>query len=73
VTVRSLAALDTRLLRVIRGRGHTPARDRAVAAFSRAGEHAAIWLALGGLGAALDGERRPAWRRIASFSVVLAT
>ena len=48
---------------MIRGRGHTPARDRAVAAFSRAGEHAAIWLALGGLGAALDGERRPAWRR----------
>lgn len=31
--------------------------------FSRLGEHAAVWLALGGAGMALDPGRRPRWRR----------
>jgi decaprenylphosphoryl-5-phosphoribose phosphatase len=56
--------LDTRLLLLARTRGHTPARDRAVAVFSRCGEHAAGWLALGLGGAILDGSRpgrRGAW------------
>lgn len=47
-----------------RTRGHTPARERAVAAFSRTGEHAAGWLALGLVGAGLQWdrpERRAAW------------
>jgi membrane-associated phospholipid phosphatase len=34
-----------------------------VRAFSLAGEHAAVWLAIGGAGVALDGPRRPRWRR----------
>ncbi len=34
-----------------------------MARFSRLGEHAGVWLAIGGLGAALDGERRGEWRR----------
>jgi undecaprenyl-diphosphatase len=55
--------LDRRLLVAARTRGHSPARDRAVATFSRAGEHAACWLALGLGGAALDRERAPRWRR----------
>ena len=46
-----LLALDTALLRFARTHGHTPARDRAVRAYSRAGEHAACWLALGTVGA----------------------
>jgi decaprenylphosphoryl-5-phosphoribose phosphatase len=42
-----LDALDTRMLVAMRTHGHTPARDRAVAAFSKAGEHGVGWLALG--------------------------
>ena len=48
-----------------RTRGHEPGAERAVAAYSRAGEHAACWLALGLAGAALSGNdgRRRAWLR----------
>jgi decaprenylphosphoryl-5-phosphoribose phosphatase len=48
-----------------RTHGHAPAVERAVAAYSRTGEHAAAWLALGLLRAALSrgaGTRR-AWLR----------
>lgn len=55
--------LDERLLRVARTRGHTPRAERAVARFSRVGEHGAVWLAIGVAGAALNGERRAEWRR----------
>ncbi|MGD0452162.1 MAG: phosphatase PAP2 family protein [Solirubrobacteraceae bacterium] len=55
--------LDERLLRLARTRGHTPGAERAVARFSRVGEHAGIWLAIGAVGAALDAERRGEWRR----------
>ena len=60
----SLIALDRRLLVAARTRGHTPGRDRAIATFSRAGEHAACWLAIGAAGAAIDAgrpERRVRW------------
>ncbi len=56
--------LDTRLLVLARTRGHSPARDRVVATFSRGGEHAACWLALGLAGAAAEAARpgrRAAW------------
>ncbi len=54
-------ALDAAALRLARTRGHTPALDRIVGAFSRTGEHAACWLALGLAGSVLDGDRE--WRR----------
>jgi membrane-associated phospholipid phosphatase len=54
-------ALDVAALRLARTRGHSPALDRAVRAFSRTGEHAACWLALGLAGSLLDGDRE--WRR----------
>ncbi|MCW3019287.1 MAG: phosphoesterase PA-phosphatase related protein [Solirubrobacterales bacterium] len=57
------ANLDERLLRLARTRGHTPRAERAVARFSLLGEHAGVWLAIGAVGAALDVERRPRWRR----------
>lgn len=57
------ASLDHRLLVLARTRGHTPRRDRAVAAFSRLGEHAACWLALGLGGAVVDSPRRSRWLR----------
>jgi membrane-associated phospholipid phosphatase len=61
--VPSLLALDRRLLLLARTRGHGPRRERAVAAYSRLGEHAACWLALGAAGAAVDGGRRDRWLR----------
>jgi membrane-associated phospholipid phosphatase len=56
-------SLDERLLRIARTRGHTPRAERVVARFSKLGEHAGIWLAMGIVGGALDGERRGEWRR----------
>jgi len=56
--------LDIRLLMLARTRGHTPAREHAVALFSRAGEHAAGWLVLGLAGAGFERgrpSRRAAW------------
>jgi membrane-associated phospholipid phosphatase len=51
------------MLRLARTCGHGPRRERAVAAYSRLGEHAACWLALGLAGAALDPGRRRRWLR----------
>jgi phenylalanine-4-hydroxylase len=61
--VSSLRALDHRMLRLARTRGHGPRRERAVVAYSRLGEHAACWLALGLAGAALHPGRRRPWLR----------
>lgn len=49
----------------MRTRGHDPRLERTAAALSRAGEHAACWLALGAGGSlvARAPERRRAWRR----------
>ncbi|MHB8533210.1 MAG: phosphatase PAP2 family protein [Solirubrobacteraceae bacterium] len=57
--------LDERLLLLARTRAHSPAAERAVASFSRLGEHSAIWLAIGYAGALVepDRERRREWRR----------
>ncbi|MGO9489462.1 MAG: phosphatase PAP2 family protein [Solirubrobacteraceae bacterium] len=54
---------EERLLLLARTRGHAPSAERALARFSRLGEHAALWLAIGISGAALDRERRGAWMR----------
>jgi membrane-associated phospholipid phosphatase len=58
-------------VRLARTAGHTAARERAVGAFSSLGEHGALWLALGALGAVGDAPRRAAWARAAG--VVAAT
>jgi membrane-associated phospholipid phosphatase len=61
----SPSELDHTLLLCLRTRGHWPALERAVAAYSSLGEHGACWLALGGAGALLsrDSVRRRAWLR----------
>jgi membrane-associated phospholipid phosphatase len=61
----SLAELDRRLLLLARTRGHSRWAERALSAYSRTGEHAAAWLALGLLGASVsaDRERRRLWLR----------
>jgi membrane-associated phospholipid phosphatase len=61
--VPSPLVLDRQLLMLARTRGHGPRRERVIAGYSRLGEHAACWLALGALGAALDRDRRSHWLR----------
>jgi membrane-associated phospholipid phosphatase len=58
-----LNELDLRLLMAARTRGHGPRRERAALVYSRLGEHAACWLALGAAGAAWDPARRARWLR----------
>ena len=64
----SLQDIDRSTLIFARTRGHSPGLERAVAAYSRAGEHAACWLALGLAGALASvgsdrAARRHAWLR----------
>jgi membrane-associated phospholipid phosphatase len=59
---RAVAAGDLRLYRAIRSTARAPLLE-PVARFSSLGEHAALWLALGAAGVALDGRRRAHWRR----------
>jgi membrane-associated phospholipid phosphatase len=56
--------LDEQILLIARTRGHSPTTEQAIAAFSRLGEHAALWLSLGATGSVLAGpDRRAGWRR----------
>jgi len=56
---------DERALRIARTLGHGPTAERRIARFSRLGEHGAVWLAIGGLGALVDRRRRAGWARAA--------
>jgi membrane-associated phospholipid phosphatase len=57
--------IDGATLLFARTHGHQPGVERAVAAYSRSGEHAACWLALGLAAAGLSRspQRRRAWLR----------
>jgi membrane-associated phospholipid phosphatase len=59
----SVVTLDEQILRIARTAGHTPELDRAVGRFTLLGEHAAVWLAIGAVGQAVDAPRRGRWRR----------
>ena len=56
-------ALDLRLYTRIRGVARTPGTLRWVRAYSKLGEHGAVWLVGGAAAAALDGRRRGRWAR----------
>jgi len=58
-----LRSLDERLLLLLRTRAHAPWAERAVARFSRLGEHGGVWLAIGIAGQLSDERRRADWRR----------
>jgi decaprenylphosphoryl-5-phosphoribose phosphatase len=60
--VSALARADLGLLRRARAAARPPVSD-AVRRFSMLGEHAAVWLALGALGALVDRPRRGRWAR----------
>ena len=55
--------MDRALLRALRTRGHAPAVERAVLAFTRCGEHGLLWLVGSAAAAALDPPRRPLYLR----------
>jgi membrane-associated phospholipid phosphatase len=62
----SLQKLDGAVLRLARTRGHPRCLESVIAAYSRTGEHAAIWIGLGLTGAAMaggDADRRARWLR----------
>jgi len=48
-----LAALDLRLLRLLRTRGHSPGLERTVILYARTGENGLLWHAIAGAGALL--------------------
>ena len=68
---RAIGKVDLRLYRLLRQHGHDPAVELPVRRFSRLGEHAAMWLALGVAGSAVNPARREHWLR-AARSVLLA-
>ena len=47
----------------MRTHGHQPAAERAIATFSKLGEHGSIWLGIAAAGALLDSDRRPEFKR----------
>jgi len=53
-----LRAVDLGLLRLLRTRGHGPTVERGLLAYTRTGEHGALWLGLCVVGAAVDPGRR---------------
>jgi len=55
--------IDERILRWARTSGHNPRAERAVARFSRIGQHGGVWLAIGAAGCGLDPSRRRRWAR----------
>jgi len=70
--LRPLAALDLRLLRLLRTRGHTPAVEAALINLARSGENGLLWHLIAAAGAALGGaRRREAYFR--AMKIVLAT
>jgi membrane-associated phospholipid phosphatase len=56
-------ALDLAVYKRVRALGHRPERVRWVRGYSRLGEHASMWLAVGAAGAGLDRGRRGRWMR----------
>jgi membrane-associated phospholipid phosphatase len=66
-----LRALDLRLLRLLRTRGHSPGLERAVIGLARSGESGLLWHALAAGGAVLHRSRRADYLR--AMTIVLAT
>jgi membrane-associated phospholipid phosphatase len=69
--LRSLAALDLRLLRLLRTRGHTPAVEAALLRLAQAGENGLLWNAIATVGGTLSARRRDDYVR--AIEIVLVT
>lgn len=59
----AVVRLDLRVLALLRRCGRDPRVAGAVRALGLAGEHGAVWMAVGAAGAAADAERRAVWLR----------
>ena len=70
--MRGLAALDLRLLRLLRTRAHSPPVEAATINLARSGENGLVWYVIALAGAALDrrGDREAYFRAV---KIVLAT
>ena len=60
---RASAKVDVRLYRLLREDAQSARFELPIRRFSSLGEHAALWLAMGTLGALVDRPRRTRWRR----------
>jgi decaprenylphosphoryl-5-phosphoribose phosphatase len=69
--LRRLAALDLGLLRLLRTRGHTPAREAALIKLAQAGENGLLWYAIALVGGTLSARRRDNYVR--AIEIVLVT
>jgi membrane-associated phospholipid phosphatase len=69
--LRALAALDLRLLRLLRTRGHTPVVETALVRLARAGENGLLWNAIATVGGMLSARRRDDYVR--AIEIVLIT
>jgi undecaprenyl-diphosphatase len=68
---RRIAKADLRLFTLVRRDLQVPAAQRAVSAYTTAGEHAALWYGVGTVGLVTDRGRRGAWRR--AMAAIFAT
>jgi membrane-associated phospholipid phosphatase len=69
-----LAALDLRVLRLLRTRGHSPPVERAVRAYAMAGENGLLWHGIAVAGIVVHRRRRTAYvRTIRVTAITLAT
>lgn len=68
---RRIAKADLRLYTLVRRDLQVPAAQRVVTAYTTAGEHAALWHAIGLAGVLLDRAERPRWWR--AMAAVLVT
>jgi undecaprenyl-diphosphatase len=69
--LRALAALDLRVLRLLRTRGHTPAIEAGFIRLAQLGENGLLWNAIGVAGAVLSRRRREDYVR--AVEIVLLT
>jgi undecaprenyl-diphosphatase len=68
---RGLAALDLKLLRLLRTRGHTPFVENAAIRLARSGENGLLWNAIAVAGGTLSAWRRDDYAR--AIEIVLVT
>jgi undecaprenyl-diphosphatase len=69
--LRRLAALDLRLLRLLRTRGHAPVVETALVRLAQAGENGLVWNAIATIGGTLSARRREDYVR--AMEIVLLT
>jgi len=62
--------VDSKILRAMRTRGHSPKLEGAAKALGKAGNNGAVWVVLGLLLAILDGSNREAWLICAALGPV---